>query len=78
MSLANVAARDGSPEAGPSTRVSPPEDAEDGDDAPEVEDLEHLQLTLQEAFFLAWSFGCLSVLDPKTVIAFLPCLLTET
>lgn len=32
----------------------------------EVEDMEHLQLTLQEAFFLAWGLDCLSVLDPRT------------
>ena len=29
--------------------------------------MEHLQLTLQEAFFLTWSLGCLRVLDPSTV-----------
>lgn len=32
----------------------------------EVEDMEHLQLTLQEAFFLSWSLDCLSILDPST------------
>jgi tRNA-splicing endonuclease subunit Sen2 len=38
----------------------------------EIEDLEHLQLTLQEAFFLAWALDCLSVLDSQTVtISFL-------
>jgi len=26
--------------------------------------MEHLQLTLQEAFFLSWALGCLRVLDP--------------
>lgn len=30
-------------------------------------DLEFLQLTLEEAFFLKWSLGCLNVLDPRTV-----------
>jgi len=29
-----------------------------------LEDVEHLQLTLQEAFFLLWNLDCLSVLDP--------------
>ena len=36
----------------------------------EEEDLqgsEHLQLTLQEAFFLSWSIGCLRIINPKTV-----------
>ncbi|KAI0794017.1 hypothetical protein C8Q74DRAFT_1193999 [Fomes fomentarius] len=31
-----------------------------------LEDVEHLQLTLQEAFFLAWTLDCLTVLDPHT------------
>ncbi|OCH90998.1 hypothetical protein OBBRIDRAFT_552999 [Obba rivulosa] len=31
-----------------------------------LEDLEHLQLTLQEAFFLIWNFNCLTVIDPAT------------
>ncbi|KAJ3576460.1 hypothetical protein NP233_g418 [Leucocoprinus birnbaumii] len=29
-------------------------------------DVEHLQLTLQEAFFLLWTLECLTVLDPQT------------
>ena len=36
------------------------------DDEP-VEEMEHLQLTLQEAFFLAWALDCLSVINPRTV-----------
>ena len=36
------------------------------DEAPLV-DIEHLQLTLQEAFFLLWNLDCLTVLDPQTV-----------
>lgn len=32
-----------------------------------LEDVEHLQLTLQEAFFLSWNLDCLTVLDPQTV-----------
>lgn len=32
-----------------------------------LEDVEHLQLTLQEAFFLLWNLDCLTVLDPATV-----------
>ena len=47
----------------------PPEG--DGDDVDEelepLEDVEHLQLTLQEAFFLIWNLDCLTVLDPHTV-----------
>ncbi|KAJ3869008.1 hypothetical protein EV359DRAFT_70182 [Lentinula novae-zelandiae] len=31
-----------------------------------LEDMEHLQLTLSEAFFLAWNFDCLTILDPET------------
>ena len=33
----------------------------------EIVDVEHLQLTTQEAFFLIWCFDCLSVLNPHTV-----------
>ncbi|KAG8946086.1 tRNA splicing endonuclease subunit sen2 [Tulasnella sp. 424] len=33
---------------------------------PEIQEMEHLQLTLPEAFFLAWALGCLRVLDPAT------------
>lgn len=32
-----------------------------------IEDVEHLQLTLPEAFFLIWNFDCLTVLDPSNV-----------
>ncbi|KAF9462958.1 hypothetical protein BDZ94DRAFT_1260259 [Collybia nuda] len=35
-----------------------------GDDS--LADIEHLQLTLQEAFFLAWNLDCLTILDPST------------
>lgn len=43
-------------------------DASDNATAPsDVEQMEHLQLTLQEAFFLSWSLGCLRILDPDTV-----------
>lgn len=37
-----------------------------------VEQMEHLQLTLQEAFFLSWSLGCLRVLNPETVCFMAP------
>jgi tRNA-splicing endonuclease subunit Sen2 len=40
------------------------------DDEEPLEDLEHLQLTLQEAFFLMWTLDCLTVLDPTTVRPF--------
>ncbi|KAJ9093612.1 hypothetical protein QFC19_008279 [Naganishia cerealis] len=39
---------------------------EDLVDPESVEDLEHLQLNLEEAFFLSWALGCLEVVDPKT------------
>ena len=31
-----------------------------------VDDMEHLQLTLPEAFFLTWTLGCLDILDPQS------------
>jgi len=37
----------------------------------EIEQMEHLQLTLPEAFFLSWALGCLRILDPNTVSNFL-------
>ncbi|KAF7294483.1 Myosin motor domain-containing protein [Mycena kentingensis (nom. inval.)] len=36
------------------------------DEEPFPEDIEHLQLTLPEAFFLLWNFDCLSIEDPDT------------
>lgn len=32
-----------------------------------VQDFEHLQLNLEEAFFLSWAIGCLKVIHRKTV-----------
>ncbi|KAF8582725.1 hypothetical protein K439DRAFT_1661631 [Ramaria rubella] len=37
-----------------------------GPDEDIPENLEHLQLTLQEAFFLLWSMDCLRIIDPNT------------
>ncbi|KAN0088519.1 hypothetical protein V8E55_005576 [Tylopilus felleus] len=38
---------------------------DDGEDEEEpIENVEHLQLTLQEAFFLLWNLDCLSILNP--------------
>lgn len=37
------------------------------DEEDPLEDVEHLQLTLPEAFFLLWNLDCLTVLDPHTV-----------
>lgn len=45
----------------------------DEDEAP-LEDVEHLQLTLPEAFFLCWALDCLTVLDPKSVCFLSRCL----
>ncbi|EPQ62457.1 Bgt-4639 [Blumeria graminis f. sp. tritici] len=42
---------------------NPPECAEISDT---IANEEHFQLTLQEAFFLSYAFGCLQVLDPTT------------
>lgn len=35
-----------------------------------LENVEHLQLTLQEAFFLLWTLGCLTVYEPGEVSKF--------
>ena len=32
-----------------------------------LEDMEHMQLTLAEAFFLTWALDCLTICHPKTV-----------
>lgn len=37
------------------------------DDEEPMENVEHLQLTLQEAFFLLWNLDCLSVSNPDNV-----------
>ncbi|KAH8071802.1 hypothetical protein BXZ70DRAFT_903016 [Cristinia sonorae] len=42
------------------------DDAEEEEELEPLEDAEHLQLTLQEAFFLAWGLDCLTILDPTT------------
>ncbi|THH04787.1 hypothetical protein EW145_g5268 [Phellinidium pouzarii] len=43
------------------------EENEDGNGLEEeLMDIEHLQLTLQEAFFLIWTMDCLSILEPTT------------
>ncbi len=54
------------PEEPPNTEatIAPEPIAEDED---ELEDLEHLQLTLSEAFFLVWNFDCLTIWDSVTV-----------
>ncbi|KAF9245279.1 hypothetical protein BU15DRAFT_85612 [Melanogaster broomeanus] len=39
---------------------------EDEDEDEPIVNVEHLQLTLQEAFFLLWNFDCLSVLNSET------------
>jgi tRNA-splicing endonuclease subunit Sen2 len=47
-----------------------PLDTEQPSETQEVEplaDVEHLQLTLQEAFFLAWGLDCLTIFHPKKV-----------
>ncbi|KAI0033658.1 hypothetical protein K488DRAFT_21651, partial [Vararia minispora EC-137] len=42
-------------------------DGDEDKDWDDIEDLEHLQLTLSEAFFLAWALDCLTVLHPDTL-----------
>lgn len=46
------------------TFIAPPTPLEDEED---LVDIEHLQLTLQEAFFLLWNLDCLTVLDSNSV-----------
>lgn len=69
---ANMAAARKSAKAAPvvvesveATPAAEPQPAEEKVEV-EVEDMEHLQLTLQEAFFLSWALDCLSILDPST------------
>ncbi|KAG8692043.1 tRNA splicing endonuclease subunit sen2 [Ceratobasidium sp. 423] len=40
-------------------------EADEGDDFVPPEDMEHLQLTLQEAYFLSHYLACLRILDPE-------------
>ncbi|KAF5390743.1 hypothetical protein D9757_004540 [Collybiopsis confluens] len=42
------------------------EEEEEEEEEEPIEDMEHLQLTLQESFFLAWNFDCLTILDSET------------
>lgn len=49
---------------------APSEDLLDTLDEEPLEDVEHLQLTLPEAFFLLWNIDCLTVHDPNTVPTF--------
>ena len=59
-------------------------DGEDEEDDPEYKSLEHLQLTLQEAFFLSCALGCFKIKSkhnvrlPKLLCQFLPDLYRET
>ncbi|KAF5373245.1 hypothetical protein D9615_007437 [Tricholomella constricta] len=53
----------------PSLTVPPATPSPDEEEPTELEplvDVEHLQLTLQEAFFLAWNLDCLTIFDPHT------------
>jgi len=45
------------------------EEGEGGDEDEDmpIENVEHLQLTLPEAFFLLWNLDCLAVINPDTV-----------
>lgn len=52
------------PEA--STTPAEPEREDDWEEQP-IENVEHMQLTLQEAWFLLWNLDCLTVLHPDTV-----------
>ncbi|KAF9786490.1 hypothetical protein BJ322DRAFT_1059914 [Thelephora terrestris] len=55
------------PEKGPPTiSQSNNRQEEDSGDLNSIVDVEHLQLTPQEAFFLIWCFDCLSIMSPQT------------
>lgn len=47
---------------------SPSENLPDELDEEPLVDVEHLQLTLPEAFFLLWNLDCLTVHNPDTVL----------
>ncbi|KAJ8489199.1 hypothetical protein ONZ51_g3078 [Trametes cubensis] len=54
---------------GPTLPEAPPDDSDedsDGEEEEPLENVEHLQLTLQEAWFLVWNLDCLTVLDSQT------------
>ena len=58
------------PLQGPTLPEAPPDDSDedsDGEEEEPLENVEHLQLTLQEAWFLVWNLDCLTVLDSQTV-----------
>lgn len=54
-------------ESGPPVMLEGDLEGENEEEEEPLEDVEHLQLTLQEAFFLAWGLDCLTILDPDTV-----------
>ncbi|KIL00730.1 hypothetical protein PAXRUDRAFT_821310 [Paxillus rubicundulus Ve08.2h10] len=54
------------PETQPDKSASIAEESDDEDEEEPIENVEHLQLTLQEAFFLLWNLDCLSVSNTQT------------
>ena len=54
-------------EGQPLNSPDPPPLPEDEIGDEELQDVEHLQLTLPEAFFLVWAMDCLRLIDPATV-----------
>lgn len=60
-------------EPGTSSAHNTPHEAKSGEPSQpqqsleDLVDMEHLQLTLSEAFFCSWALGCLKILDPATV-----------
>jgi tRNA-splicing endonuclease subunit Sen2 len=55
------------PQANVAEEMVAPSEAEVFEDEETLQDVEHLQLTLPEAFFLLWTLDCLTILDPNTV-----------
>jgi tRNA-splicing endonuclease subunit Sen2 len=56
-----------SPQLIPENTILPTPEEEILDDEEPPENVEHLQLTLQEAFFLLWNLDCLTIFDPQSV-----------
>lgn len=68
--VATISAVESGPTGSRATHPDADNEAENDDEIlleEEFVDFEHLQLTLQEAFFLIWTMDCLSLLDPSSV-----------
>ena len=64
--IAFIGRRGGRPQ--PENTEDTQADEEEDDEEEHLEDVEHLQLTLQEAWFLSWALGCLTILHNNVPI----------